>query len=659
MDQATFRKLKFLFEPVETPEDFDTWLRYWLDVEFPWDTVDPDSTSSPLKNLWSVYRAMLYGENPNMHVVAAARNSMKTLNSSAIHFFSLLQFRRDTAHIAATLNQSAAAGSYLNKFILRNGSILQSYISVANFRKTEFINLPQTDFTDKTDAKIQIVTATKKGANAPRASCLVFDEVDLTDQTILDEAAFVADPTRDRHRFNPVFVYLSSRKTNSGPIQSLIDKAEQPGQTKVKLHKWSAVDMMKTCTPEIRGSEEYTGKAYVNTDDLRVIFGEEQFLASVPPTSQALWKETAVFSNCITCPAFVACQGHSARQRGESPSLRSREFIGDMVSAVKNSSAIISQWLNWQPDPGGIVFRSFSRHKHLLDPFDFYEYITGQTYNPTDGTQEEFDELVDNATIDELMRLSPNKEQLYAAMIQSGWDVTFGVDWGFDPDPANCIVIGYHRKLGKACVLHYEQANRYADHVWAAEVERKIAPLYPPSIICPDMANKSSPTFFKNHTVWSESKEKIEVGVSFIRGLLWNPIRQSADFAVLDDSLWVGEEGNLIAVGSFEHWSHLKKPNGEFDYDRFEDDDYTHPLDALRYALAPYVKNKTGSISSTQPGQQRVYYGMSQEEIDAIKARQKYDQHLREHILETTGVDLKEKTGDKQKPKSGSLKFKF
>jgi hypothetical protein len=235
MDQAEFRKMQSLLEPPQTPEELDIYLRTWLKLDLPWHSVDEDSTSSSLKFIWDVYKTMLTGEGATRHVLASARNSAKTLSSAAIQFLSLLIFRREGNHISATLEQSAALTRYIDNFM--NIPELTEYKNTDNVRRKEFLKLPPNDYTKiKTSAALQIITASRKGANSSRANTLTADEIELTDQRVTREAAMVIDPTRDEHKRDPIIIYLSSRKTADGPIQELIEPVTLHYLFQMNLH---------------------------------------------------------------------------------------------------------------------------------------------------------------------------------------------------------------------------------------------------------------------------------------------------------------------------------------------------------------------------------------------------------------------------------------
>jgi hypothetical protein len=606
MDQAEFRKMKSLFEPKQTVEELDRFIREWLNISLPWDVVDEDSTSSALKAVWGVYKVMLTNKGPTRHVIAASRNAAKTVDASLIQFLSLLHMRRDGAHIAAIIDQSLTAIRYLDSYMSIPG--LAQYRKTDNVRIKRFVNLPPNDLTPRHEAILRVVTATKKGANSPRASCLTLDEVDLTPQEILSEVAFVADPER-HNKFSPVFVYLSSRKTNDGPIQKLMDQAESTNNKgRTKLHKWSHADFMEKCLPEIHKPEFGPQMAFLHTESLDVIWGEQNF-KSMPPSSQNQYKPISAWEGCKTCPAFVACQGRSVKQRGDSSMLRTREFVGDILENVGDPAVIIAQSLNWKPESTGIVFKTFSTRKHMSDPVDFYEWATGSNFNPDNLSEDELSHLIhEGGTAAQIRAITPTKIDIFQGMKAAGWTMIAGVDFGYNPDPAVIVVGGWHPKLKKAAIIHTYWALDHANHVWASWIAENIYPSMPVDWVAPDMADKSSPTYFQKYNipVYSKSKLHIDVGVSFIRGLLWNPVTQQSSFMILDDSADYGtqiigkEQGNLYTANCMSKWTHHKSPTTGWDMSKFADNQYTHPLDAMRYMLAPFIAESKSSYSFAQ-----------------------------------------------------------
>jgi len=683
VDKAQFDKLKFLLEPCQTADELDKWLRFWLKLELPWDTVDEDSTSSPLKLVWSVYKVLMTGQGPAKHIVAAARNTAKTVDASVIQFCSLLHFRRDGAHIASILDQSMTAIRYLDTYM--NIPELVPYRNIDNVRLKQFTNLPPNDYTTKSESTLRVVTATKKGANSPRASLLTLDEVDLTPMEILSEVAYIADPTRDGHRFGPVFVYLSSRKTNDGPIQKLQDQALEQKQLtlkRIKLHKWSQVDYMEKCLPEIHKPEHGPMPAFIHTESLETVWGKDTFEATVPDSLKPQYKEVNAFEGCKTCPAFIACQGRSAKQRGDSQMLRTRQVVGDILDAVGDPQVIIAQSLNWRPESTAIVFKTFTPHRHIKSPIDFYEWCIGKRFNPDKLTEKELDEIEEDGAAIQLKRITPNKLDIYEALREQSWTIFAGCDWGYNPDPAVIIVGAYHKKTRRTVILHTANALNHANHVWAQHIAEQIYPLMPFEYIGPDMADPASPTYFAKYRIRSlDSKPaRIETGVSFLRGLMWNPITQQSCFAVLDDSQdYPGkqelgrEQGNWMLISAMQRWTHKKLATGGWDMTKFEDNKWTHPIDALRYGLAPMVEEAHIGISvKVGPNEllleERVM-NKDPEAIEMVAQKNELMSQVTDHFAKEFGLEgifkkQNEMVKDPEalvrtKPKTSSIKFKI
>lgn len=672
MDQTSYNKLKRLLEPCQTADELDRYLREFLKLDLPWDTVDEDSSSSPLKFVWQVYKVMLTGKGPTRHVTAAARNSYKTVTGSLIQFLSLLHFRRDGAHIASILDQSTTAIRYLDNYM--NIPELVPYRVTDNVRVKQFVNLPANDFTVKSDSILRVVTATKKGANSPRASTITLDEVDLTPREIIAEVAYVADPTRDQHKFDPLFIYLSSRKSNDGPIQDLINEAEDAQKNSdydIKLHRWSSADMMEVCTPEVHKPELGPVEAFINTESLEIVWGKENFDKGIHSSIKAQFKEVSAFEGCKTCSAFIACQGRAPRQRGDSPGLRTRKFVGSVLKAVKDPGIIIAQTLNWRPESTALVFKTFSYFRHVKDQIDFYNWVTnGKFYQ--DLPESEVRRIENEGTLAEIGAITPSKEDIYAAMVEAGWTIGAGTDWGFNPDPAFAIVIGWHRKWKRCAVLHMDHALNHANHVWAQYIAETIYPRFPFEYIGPDMADPASPTYFAKYRIRSldTKPSRIETGVSFIRGLLWSPVNQRSDFCILDDSQ--GDNQNRALVEAMLHWTHLKTATGGYNMEKFTDDKWTHPLDALRYVMAPFVEEMQISMASGQkPNEAFILESAAlgnKEAIALIKEKQDFKHQIKTEMLNQHGIDLtqffegpaKEDPAKKNpNARGGAIKFKF
>lgn len=431
-------------------------------------------------------------------------------------------------------------------------------------------------------------------------NCL--DEVDLTPPEIISETAFIADPSLiykqdgSIEKMAPIYIYLSSRKSNSGPIQELIDEAEAPakkGFKKPALYKWSVVDLMERCPDEVHRPELPSIKAYLEIDSLKTVWGEDNYKA-MPESVRAKYREYNAFEGCKTCPAWAACLGRSAKQRGSSFALRTVEFVGDLLASVKSPAAIIAQALNWKPESTGIVFQQFSVGNHYKDPRAFFEWVNfGMQYNPEGLTDEEIKRRLNDGTYQEVNSITPSKEIIFKSMVARGWKMSAGVDFGYN-DPAVCVVTGYHKETGRVATLHVEHAYGYANHLWGQYCTNNILNRFPVEFVAPDMADPSANTYFKGFSCLSKKPTRIEPGVSFMRGKLWDIIDNEPKFALLDDG---DTEGcNQFAVDEFHNYSHKRNALGVIDVTKFDDNE-NHYHDAQRYSLAPYAAEKKISYS--------------------------------------------------------------
>lgn len=601
-------RLHVLFEICGSKEELRQHMLAFLGIDFPDQIVDEDSTSTPLEFVWAVYNVMRTGEGPTSHVVAAARGTTKTLSASVVRFYGMIHFRRDGTHLAATEDQSKSANLYLDRF-LKNPDI-QPFVVTSNSKTRELRSLPANGYTKKDWVLLRVAVATVSGVNSQRGSLNTRDEVDLVPASILSEATFIAEPTQDEHQFEPIELNLSSRKSNYGPIQNLLDDAENGRNPEIQAHKWSLVDWMQRCPDDVHLPDQPRVKAWVNTENLKLTWDQPNFDA-LTPSEQTLQKEVLAYEGCRTCPAFAVCQARSPKQIGKQKNLRTRRFVAKQIFDVRDSDKIIAQALNWKPESSAVIFRAFNRRRHFLHPIAAWQWLFGAMFNPRKMERAELLQIIKTGQPWQLAAITPTKADFYMALVEAGWKVHYGVDWGYNPDPAVCVVVFYHKKQKRGFLLHTEKALNHSNQDWADHIKRAIYPIYPAELVAPDTADKASPTYFRKTSkvegtdivlpsIPSLDKKpaRIETGVSQLRGLLWNVAEQIEKFAILDD----GDMGeNQWVAECFEKWTWLKNAMG-FVFGKFDtDSEFTHPLDALRYALDPFIDTHELKVSVGQP----------------------------------------------------------
>lgn len=451
-------------------------------------------------------------------------------------------------------------------------------------------------------------------------NCLFFDEVDLIDRDILSESAMIADPSRDGKP--PIFVYLSSRKSASGPIQEKVDKAKDP-KSMIELHTWSMVDFMKRCPPEIHLPDKPL-KLYLHREDLDI--KEKHEVTLLPPNIQNGYDEIQAFEGCRTCQAFVVCQARAPKQtQTDKKLLRDIAFVGTALRNTADAEKIAAQLLNLKPESAGTVYNRFLREKHCLNVDKAFEFAFGVP--PPEGIH--------------------YSKETFAKMLRiNQWKLTCGVDFGWT-DSATAVLVAYHKASEKVIVLHTEHSPGYSNPDWLAYVKAHVFDLYAFDLLCPDTADASSPSVAARLGMPSRSKKphKIETGVSWVRSKLWNPSKQNTTFCVIDDSY------NEYFIDSMEKWQHLKTQMG-FDFTKFEDDEFTHALDALRYAIDPFV---VAAIATMSVGQGSNVIGIHGRKADPGSMKSL----LQEHYLQEYGLDIDDEEKNKQSFGGGGISFSF
>lgn len=552
----------------ETKQELYLWIKLFLKIDLPHTTIDENSNSNSLDFIWKIYYAMKTNTSPNRFVCASSRNCSKTLSISIIAFFGMIHFRRQITVLSAQLNQSNAFIKYLDKYL--RIEYCAKYSNLDNKMEKQLIGLPFSPFTDCTESYLLVSVATIKGVNSARASLLIADEVDLISEDILSEFSFIADPTRDNNKFDPVSVYVSSRKSAVGPIQKMIDTYEKNLDNDLQVLKWSVVDWLKHCPDEVCNpnfEETKTEIAYLNQETLMVGWERDGY---IPATANNLSKIYA-WSGCYKCKIFVVCQSRANNQTCTSPLLRTQKFISSILADARDPAKISAQFLNMKPESVGLIFNIFSRDRHVKNTVQLFQIITN------------------NFTTNITHTLT--KKDIYNIAIQYGFQCSWGIDYGFTDD-AVLIIILYHKIRRLCIVLHLEYAKGFSNYDWSKYCLGEFAHVYPPDIICPDRADAGCDSYFQNSNFFIKNTKpmRIETGVSQIRSLLFDPIQQKELFFILED-----QAGSDRLIEDMTSWTYKKTAMG-YDFNRFEDNDYCHSQDALRYSLDTFIIDNNNKI---------------------------------------------------------------
>jgi hypothetical protein len=162
-------------------------------------------------------------------------------------------------------------------------------------------------------------------------------------------------------------------------------------------------------------------------------------------------------------------------------------------------------------------------------------------------------------------------------------------------------------------------------------------------LLCPDTADKSSPSESAKRGMPARGKkpQKIDTGISWLRARIWAPARQDHSFVIL-------QEGNEYVIESFQKYQYKRGPMGfllgVFD----EDSEFSHVIDAVRYAIDPYVLASDSTFSAQQPKQPGF------QAPQTADSRRWMRERINQHYWSEFGLDLSQEEKDNRENSTSS-----
>lgn len=464
-------------------------------------------------------------------------------------------------------------------------------------------------------------------------NCL--DEVDLIDPNIISEAAMIADP--DQLGRPPIFIYISSRKSAFGPVQDKIDDSSNP-DSGIRLHKWSLTDFMQKCTPEVHRPDEPRVTMYIHRDSLEI--KSEDDYKSIPSTMQAGYDAREVYSGCVSCPALLVCQGRAVNQKSQpSRALRDITFVKSVLRETKDPEKIKAQLMNLKPESAGNVFNRFERARHVGSIEKAWEFAFGTPW---------------------ALDIKLNKRHLREALSANGWYVTCGVDFGY-VDPAVSTLVAHHRGFDKLIIIHTLKACGFSNPDWLGFTRERMFVPFGFDLLCPDTADKSSSSTAAKLGMQARSRKphRIEAGVSWLQNHIWSATKQAHSLFVIDD------EFNRPMIESLERYQYKRTALG-FVFDTFDpDSNWSHEIDALRYACDPWVVYTSTNLDSNQPkkaNQLPLHFEHEKAKAEALASEKNYLMgEIRQHYADEYNLtlDIPAEPSDNSTEGTHSLYFSF
>lgn len=189
----------------------------------------------------------------------------------------------EIACVAAIQKQADRCSNYVQKWISNPVISDLNMVIRPNQREKELSN----------GARYDQLVGTMTGSNSPHPQKLFIDEVDLMNLMVLEELKMVPMSSMG---IVAQTLYISSRKSGFGPMQKLIDNADELG---AKIYAWCWKEVSEPC-PDWRSGTKKT--MYEGID---------------PETKNPIVFEA--FDKCNKCPLLYECRGDIKNSTGWIP----------------------------------------------------------------------------------------------------------------------------------------------------------------------------------------------------------------------------------------------------------------------------------------------------------------------------------------------------
>lgn len=345
---------ELMFQKLSSAQELKNWVMFFLGLDMPIGSVDPDSNSSPIDAMWEIYDNVLNnrGDVTPGYIMLSARECYKTLGAAILETLLMLHFEVTIAHMAAIQAQSAKAVQYINYFFAKVEPLLEA----AGWTKTSE-NKNKISFRTKNDEDvyIRVIVATMAGANSEHTSLMFVDEIDVVaNPQAYEEAKLIPGYTKG---IFPVTVKLSTRKFAFGLMQKEIDMAPISGD---QIVRWNILDVTEKCPetrhkPELPKLDLYTAKSL----PLRTITPDDYNNLSDPEKPK--WQlQEQVHAGCAKCPLLAVCKTRLA-SRGPEAVGGLYKPIASVINQFKkvNPDMAEAQLLCWKPSSKGLVYPRF------------------------------------------------------------------------------------------------------------------------------------------------------------------------------------------------------------------------------------------------------------------------------------------------------------
>lgn len=213
-------------------------LQYYIEMVFGYKVPNQHITpgnATPMEFIM----ACLRGEEQSI-IGLANRNGGKTQNQAIIDVLnSEIYPGCETATVGAIKPQAERGYRYFTQMLYSSPTLMRT-VRNSLMKGTQFTN----------GSLVEILVATLSGVNSPHPNKLKMDEVELMEWQVIQEAVSMPKSKylkQTNEWITAQTIFTSTRKFSTGPMQRLLDEAEQRA---IAIYQWNIWDVIEALPPE-------------------------------------------------------------------------------------------------------------------------------------------------------------------------------------------------------------------------------------------------------------------------------------------------------------------------------------------------------------------------------------------------------------------------
>lgn len=233
----------------------------------------------------------------------------------------------EVASAGATIDQANKCYRYFRSFLNKKWFIefVEHYEKITG---KEYVLKSLQSSTEFANGSLQeIITGSEKGLRSPHPHKSRLDEIDLMDWDVLQTGLSMAKSSEGIRGQN---VFISTRQRSNGPMQRMLDTAEEKG---IAVYEWDIWESLEKCTRRCIEDPEHG-----------------------------------------TCPVYTFCKGRAHHCEGFYQ-------IDDFVDKVRliDREKFETEWENKRPSRHKLVYYNFDNSRHVMTP-ERLEKMTGHSF---------------------------------------------------------------------------------------------------------------------------------------------------------------------------------------------------------------------------------------------------------------------------------------